>query len=296
MRSLAERVFTGLQTSADVVYVLEDLSSRNDDVTHVRSRSLRRDVEIESALLKPLLSGKHVQRYSVLESRQLLLFPYSVSDGKGELLSAEELQWLYPRCWDYLLANREALENRENGKMRHAHWYAFGRTQSLGLHDYPKLAVPRLVHRLSAFYDSAGKHYLDNVDVGGLILKDGVHWQYTYLLALLNSKLMDWYFQQISVPFRGGFRSANRQFLEPLPIRVLDIGKSQDKRQYNGLLDLVEEILSLQERLGPLLDTPGEDRVDLERRIAQVDRAIDEEMYRLYGLTDRERRLAEGDE
>ena len=33
----------------------------------------------------------------------------------------------------------------------------------------------------------------------------------------------------------------------------------------------------------------------MERRVAQVDRDIDEEVYVLYGLTDVERRLLEGE-
>lgn len=41
--------------------------------------------------------------------------------------------------------------------------------------------------------------------------------------------------------------------------------------------------------------TPSEERAELERRVAQVDRDIDEAVYALYGLTDSERRLVEGE-
>lgn len=37
---------------------------------------------------------------------------------------------------------------------------------------------------------------------------------------LLNSRLLDYYFQRLSVPFRGEFKSANKQFIAPLPIRL----------------------------------------------------------------------------
>jgi hypothetical protein len=295
LKSLSKRVFTGLQTSADAVYILEKRSESAAGRVRAYSKQLKREVELETALLKPLLKGTNVSRYYSPVPRELLLFPYHVSDGKATFIPAEEFERRYPRCWAYLQENRKVLEDRECGKMRHERWYAFGRTQSLGLHGYPKLAVPRLVHRLEAFYDTQGQYYLDNVDVGGLILKDATRQDYQYVLALLNSKVMDWYFQQISVPFRGGFRSANRQFLEPLPIRVLDLDKPQEKRQHDRIVGLVEQILALQERLAPLRDTPSEERAELERRIAQVDRAIDEAVYALYGLTDAERRLVEGE-
>ena len=40
---------------------------------------------------------------------------------------------------------------------------------------------------------------------------------------------------------------------------------------------------------------PHNKRAELERRVAQVDRDIDEAVYKLYGLTDPERRLVEGE-
>ena len=41
-----------------------------------------------------------------------------------------------------------------------------------------------------------------------------------YLLGLLNSKLLRWYFPNIREPFRGGWLSVNRQFISQLPIRT----------------------------------------------------------------------------
>jgi hypothetical protein len=66
-------------------------------------------------------------------------------------------------------------------------------------------------------------------------------------------------------------------------------------RRHGGIVGLVEEMLALQERLGPLRGLPSEERAELERRVAQVDRDIDEAVYKLYGLTAAERRLVEGD-
>jgi hypothetical protein len=54
------------------------------------------------------------------------------------------------------------------------------------------------------------------------------------LLAILNSQPLRWFFPQISAPFRGGFRSANRQFLELLPIA--NTSKDED-RIFEPLVD-----------------------------------------------------------
>ena len=43
-----------------------------------------------------------------------------------------------------------------------------------------------------------------------------------YLLAVLNSCPLNFYFTRISVPHRGGHYAANKQFLSPLPIPQID--------------------------------------------------------------------------
>ena len=78
---------------------------------------------------------------------------------------------------------------------------------------------------------------MDNVDVGG------VTWKPRYarrslktLCALLNSQVLRWFFPHVSAPFRGGFRSANRQFLEQIPICE---ASADEERPIDGLVDIL---------------------------------------------------------
>jgi hypothetical protein len=80
----------------------------------------------------------------------------------------------------------------------------------------PKLLVPRIVVDLICAFDSTGKYCLDNVDVGGVITSDGADGR--FILAILNSCLAGWIFRRLSKPFQGNLRSANRQFIAPLPV------------------------------------------------------------------------------
>jgi len=292
---IADRIFQGLITSADKVYILEKRGEPKEGVVKVYSRALEQEYELESALLKPLLTGKNVSRYYSVEPRQLLLFPYHISQGKASLIDESVFASQYPNAWEYLNRNREILEQREGGKFRGRGWYAFGRTQNLALHDRRKMAIPRLVKRLAAVYDQTGNFYLDNVDVGGLILKEGSDAHYLYILGLLNSLLLNFYFQRISLTFRGGFYSANRQFLEPLPIRRIDFENPEEKKMHDKLVALVERMLELNKRLAPICNTPCNERDELEREIERTDRQIDNLVYDLYGLTEEERRIVEAE-
>jgi hypothetical protein len=129
------------------------------------------------------------------------------------------------------------------------------------------------------------------VDVGGLILKEKDDAQYLYILGLLNSKLLDLYLHRISVPFRGGFYSANRQFLEPLPIHHIDFDNPTEKKLHDDLVAQVDKMLGLNKRLAPIRNTPCNERDELLREINRTDKEIDNRVYDLYGLTEEERRI-----
>ncbi len=75
-----------------------------------------------------------------------------------------------------------------------------------------------MVRNLRAAIDLRGEICLDNVDVGGVAVENHDPNQLSFLLALLNSPVLNYYFIHNSVPFRGGFFSANRQYIEKLPI------------------------------------------------------------------------------
>lgn len=210
--------FVGLQTSADDVFILE-LVSEESRTIRLRSQVLDHEVVLEKALLHPIVSGEDVKGYAPLPSRQFILFPYRVTNEVASLIPFEELQEKYRRVSDYLMENQPRLAAREGGKFDDDAWHRFGRSQNLGIQERPKLCVPRLVAKLHAGIDLDGNRYLDNVDVGGVTWKPlFAHYGLQFLAALLNSRVLAWFFPQVSAPFRGGFRSANRQFLSLLPI------------------------------------------------------------------------------
>jgi hypothetical protein len=229
--AITEQIFVGLQTSADAIYIVEDRGMRGAKRV-VWSQASGRELELEPDLLHPLASGTNVGRYSFNALHQLLLFPYVREEGGAmRLLELRELDAL-PATRGYLDQHEALLRNREHGKMDHDGWYAYVYPKSLGAHDSPKLAIPRLCERLHACADVAGGVYLDNVDVNGILL-DADRAPMWPLLVLLNSALMDFVFRRGSVPFRGAFYSANKQFISGLPIRLPD-GRGADELEAIG--------------------------------------------------------------
>jgi type I restriction-modification system DNA methylase subunit len=214
-----DNIFVGVQTSADKVFILE---YEGENTAHyiVKSIALGKTIRVEKTWVRHIISGTDVKKYLHPEKRQLVIFPYDIVDGKPVLVSKKKFEAKAPKTWEYLLENKRVLESREKGKFKGTGWYMFGRNQNIGLQDKPKICVPRLVQEIQAVYDENGAWCLDNVDVGGVILKKEYQHLNCYIVGLLNSKLLSKYLSKISTPFRGGFWSCNRQYLEQLPCQA----------------------------------------------------------------------------
>jgi hypothetical protein len=225
-------------------------------------------------LLFPIVSGTDVNRYSDLPERQYVLFPYIINKENVALIDFDVIKTKYPKAAEYLLLNKKFLEDREKGKMRGSRWYGYIYLKNMTRQTIQKLCVPRLVDRLYAAYDEDGIHFLDNVDVGGLALKQEYEKQgLIYLLGLLNSSLLRWYFPFVSAPFRGGWLSANKQFLSQLPIKAINFSDPTEKAAHDKMVSLVERMLELHRRL-PAARAPQEKEM-LQRDIETTDQAID---------------------
>jgi type I restriction-modification system DNA methylase subunit len=235
-------IFVGLQTSADDVFILNYLGESKGAI-RLQSKSLGTEWTFEKDLLHPLVSGTDVPAYGSLPHRQFIIFPYKIKGDTAKLIEFKEIQKRFPKTAEYLLKNQITLEEREGGKFKDEEWHRFGRLQNLTRQPLPKLCVPRLVDQLHAAWDENGEVFLDNVDVGGVTVKpefDGL--KMPYLLALLNSKVLRWFFPFVSVPFRGNYFSANRQFLGQVPIKLIDPKKKSEVKLEKEIIERVEQI------------------------------------------------------
>jgi type I restriction-modification system DNA methylase subunit len=293
---ICERMFQGLVTSADPVYILDarDLDKTAGLVT-AYSKERERTYKLELGVTKPLLKGSlHMRRYRVEPVSRYVIFPYQ----GGKLIPADEFAKQYPNCWAYLLENRERLEGRERGKMRHEGWYGYVYPKNLTLFEQPKLLTPSIAQRASFSYDSEGQYYFVGSGGGGgggygITLEEG-DLSPLYVLGLLNSRLLDFYLQNISSPFRHGWYAYNKQYIERLPIRRINFDDPEDVARHDRMVEMVEEMLRLQKEHAEAEALKEDRRHDLARRIERLDAQIDGLVYELYGLTEEEVGVVEG--
>jgi hypothetical protein len=108
-----------------------------------------------------------------------------------------------------------------------------------------------------------------------------------YLLGLINSRLMSWYFLNRSqIAQRDDFPKIVLKETRALPIRAINFSDPADVTRHDHMVALVEQMLELHKRLHAA--TSEHDRALYQRQIEATDQEIDRLVYELYGLTEEE--------
>lgn len=202
-----KQIFQGLITSADAIYHLTRKGPGRYLCTPKGEHAPPPyEVEIEDTLMKPLVSGAEAKRYVAPLTDTYLLFPYARTKAGVRLIEAATMRASYPKAWAYLGSYRDELSRREakrdrSGKILEApfddaQWYRFGRHQNLDKQEIVKVVVPRLVAHLASNVDEMGAVYLDNVDVGGVVIATDE--EPFFIAGVLNAPISDYIFRRIS--------------------------------------------------------------------------------------------------
>ena len=281
------RIFVGTQTSADAIFVL-DASSSHGDVVEGTSKITGERVQVEKEIVKPFLRGKDIRRYEQLEATASLICPYVIGTDDSRLMTEKELSSSYPLAHTYLESHKARLAAREKGRFKGTNWFAFGYPKSMTLFQCAKIVVPDYNNVASFAFDSHGHFYKTGY---GIILRDEVGESPLYVLGLLNTQLLFRYLLHIGTTLRGGYVRFWTQFIEQLPIRTIDFSNPADKVRHDCMVEFVESMLKLHKDLQAA--KTDHDKKLIQRQIDATDKQINQLVYELYSLTDKEIRIVE---
>ncbi|MBM3189598.1 MAG: restriction endonuclease subunit M, partial [Chloroflexi bacterium] len=290
------RLFVGLQTNADDVFIVEQIRSSGDRVLCL-SNATGNEHWLEEGHLKFFLKGSlNIRRYHLSDVNKRLIFPYKVEAGRATLIPEVEYREQYPLTWDYLHYNQPRLATSVKREMGKA-WYGYVYEKNHARLATPKLLVPSLARRACFAPDLEGRYYFVGSGGGGgggygISLNENQTLHPLYLLGVLNSAAQSFYLRLISTPYRGGYIALNRQYIEQLPIRTIDFTSPADVARHDRMVALVERMLALHKELAAAR-TPH-DKTLLQRQIEATDRQIDALVYELYDLTAEEIAIVEG--
>lgn len=259
---VSDRIYMGVKTGFNDAFIID---------ANTREWLIDEDAGSEE-LIQPLFRGKDISKWKTdptgyyiiaIASSANKVWPWSEANDRD---TAEQIFFEhYPFIFDYLYNYQERLINRND----QGNFYWELRTCSYYAEfDEPKIVYPDISPSMRACYDTTRALSLQTTYI---LPTDDLS-----LLAILNSRLFDWYakykFQSLNDPWAGGGLRFIAQYMEAAPIADRTAVQKAD------LTRLVTRRLKA--------DPESYD-------VSALEKDIDALVYRLYGLSEAEIALIE---
>jgi type I restriction-modification system DNA methylase subunit len=186
---------------------------------------------LEKELLRPTLRGEDVKSYGIIPKKKLFLI-YTLNIDIND----------YPNTKSYLSSFRSALEKRWCFTDPHMgrKWYELEKPRSPQLYETRKIVTPDISNTSNFAIDNENYYPLATCFV--INPKTDYRQFISYLLGVLNSKVMTFYFRQISTFIRGKYYRYIKQYLEQLPIRKCTDDNRQIAESIGQKVDQISEV------------------------------------------------------
>ena len=283
------KIFYGLKTGFNEAF----------EVSAAQRTALTKSSPASKMLIKLFLGGQDIRRYCIEDDgRFLIVIPCGwtreqmakAKKGAADISERAAWDWFsneYPKLAEHLAPFTEALKKRQD---QGDYWWELRPCDYYQHLDAPKIIFPDICKGPRFYVDRTGIYLANTAYCLGT---DDL-----YLLGVLNSRLFWFAISNISIPF--GIRAGEYryrliyQYMEKVPIRVINFTDKSDKAAHDRMVKLVEQMLEMHKKLAAAR-TPQE-KTAFERQIAATDTQIDRLVYDLYGLTKDEIKIVEGGE
>jgi hypothetical protein len=184
---------------------------------------------------------------------------------------------------------KELTDIRRRQKTNPKYWYSCHRSREMKVFENDRIITPEISLGCNMTIGKKGIYH--NTKVYSLLPKSSRKENLLYWLGILNSKLMWFFLKNTGYVLRGGYFTFKTEYLKPFPIRTIDFNNPSEKALHDKLVLLVDRMLELHKKKSSL--PPSAEREKIEREITITDEKIDEIVYGLYGITEKERLIVE---
>ena len=258
LKDLQEMVYEGFVSGDNEVYFLT--------LEKIKKYNLEEDV------IKPVPKGRDVRSFRNNWNDRYVLFPYLNKKNKTEVIKLND----FPNVKKYFEEIKERLKTRKSLKGTSKNWYEMIRPRKFDWYEQDKIICPSISDKNSFCVDfkenKSKKYFFVDHDCYGIVLKNKNKKNYLYVLSILNSKIAEFLIKQKSPKYGGGYYLYQSQYIEQIPFPEID------ERGKNSLIKIVECLLSEKN----------------SEKIEQMERKMNEIIYDLFKINDKERSLIEG--
>ncbi|MFH2026916.1 MAG: TaqI-like C-terminal specificity domain-containing protein, partial [bacterium] len=223
--------------------------------------------EKSNAIIKKALKGEHINRYKINFKDLWLINSHNGIKEVSEPINVErDFPLIYEHFVTINLKTNGKVENRsDKGK----HWTNLRSCAFINDFSKPKIIWGLISGNWDFAYDDEG-YFLTSASF--FLISNRINIK--FILALLNSKLYQYFFIQVGEYTAGGAFVLKKTSIEKFIIPTLE---ESDQKPF---IEKVDQILSAKKQ--------GKDTTDLEQ---QIDRMV----YELYDLTEEEIKIVEGE-
>ena len=206
LRDIAD-IHVGIQTLADKVFILEVLE-QNEDFVMVQVDSER--FPIEKKAVRRILKAS-VMKCGRDKIERVVIYPY---DHRGKLLPEETFKEEFPLAYAWLLTNKARLLARDKGVFNPKKWFGFGR--EVGIRS--ALGKKILTSGMNPSPNFQICEDPDTLFYSGYCIKPRLNIDLGVLARELNSPAMAAHVQTFAQPFRGGWYSYAKRYIQDFPV------------------------------------------------------------------------------
>lgn len=334
VKDLFDWISQGTVSTGDDIFLIE--GEKYGDKFIGYSSRVKENVELESKIMKPLLKGEDIKKYSSLSNKFFLIYPHYQDHNKTIPYEEEEFKTSFPKAYQYLAQFKDELvEKKIKYKTNSKYWYGLHRSREISLFEQQeKIITPEISLGTNMTLDA--NQFYHNTKCYSLIKNPNYDLEYRYLLSILNSSVMWFFLKSTGYTLRGGFFTFKTKYLEPFPLPVISNEKQKffiEKvdaiinqtskfdlvvEQLSGLVQNKFQIKKLSKKLQAWykLDFPGflkelkkakiklklseesewnqyfgeqkQEAQDLKSDIIIIDKEIDNMVFDLYGLDEKD--------
>lgn len=206
LRDIA-KIQVGIQTLADKIFILE-VVGQDEDFTMVKADG--NPFPVETKAVHRILKAS-VMKAGRDKIDRVVIYPYN---RKGKLFSEKIFRARFPLAYAWLLDNKVALLARDKGTFDPNKWFGFGREVGIrsafgnkiltsGMNPSPNFQICNDPDTL--FYSGYSIKPIHDIPLADLA-------------GALNSQAMADYVRTFAQPFRGGWYSYAKRYIEDFPV------------------------------------------------------------------------------
>ncbi|MCD8422035.1 TaqI-like C-terminal specificity domain-containing protein [Tenacibaculum finnmarkense] len=216
VESVFNKVFVGLQTSLDAIYVFKG----EDKGDYIKGYNEKYDYyfEIEKEIVKPVFGGRDIFKYQTPNINNYVIFPYLLESDIAKPMTEKYIIENLPKAYSYLKHFEDEIKGRERGRMNiDEGWFLYIYPKNLPYFQFPKIMTREISLGCNMTYDEKGEFY-HNTKVYSFVKKAKFKVDEKFYLGILNSKVMWFFLKNTGSEYRGGYYVFKTNYLKPFPL------------------------------------------------------------------------------